>query len=56
MDLSSIAEGLSTATASSGLAGTVDLSVLKSVQNLQIAVTAELFGSLGIGTTIDAFA
>jgi hypothetical protein len=56
MDLSTIAEGLSTATTGSGVLSTVDLSVLKSVQDLQAALTAEMFGSIGIGTTVDAFA
>jgi hypothetical protein len=56
MDLSTIAESLSTATAASGVVSTVDLSVLKSVQDLQAALTAEMFGSLGLGTTVDAFA
>jgi hypothetical protein len=56
MDLSTVAETLSTATATSGVLGDVNLSVLASVQNLQSVLVSELFGSIGIGNTIDAFA
>jgi hypothetical protein len=56
MDLSTIATSLSNAPVASGVTGEVDLSVLKTVQNLQLTVASELFGSLGIGTAVDAFA
>jgi len=56
MDLSTTAAALSTTAAQSGVLGNVDLSVLASVQNLQAVLVSELFGSLGIGTAVDAFA
>jgi hypothetical protein len=57
MDLSTTAAALSsTAASSSGLAQTIDMSMLKSVENLQAVLVSDLFGSLGIGTNIDSFA
>lgn len=56
MDLSTTAAALSATTATSGVLGNVDLSMLASVQNLQAVLVSELFGSLGIGTAVDAFA
>jgi hypothetical protein len=56
MDLSTVAASLSTTAASSGLLANVDFSVLASVQNLQAVLVSDLFGSLGLGTAVDAFA
>jgi hypothetical protein len=56
MDLSTTAAALSTTTASSGVLGSIDLSMLASVQNLQAVLVSELFGSIGIGASIDAYA
>ena len=57
MDLTSIASGLSNGSASPGtLGGSVGLSVLKSIQDLQAVLASELFGSIGIGNVIDAHA
>ena len=56
MDLTTATAGLTSGSASNGVIGSVDLSVLASVQNLQSVLTSELFGSIGIGTAIDAFA
>lgn len=57
MDLSTLASSLSSGTASPGSVGaSVDLSVLASVQQLQAVLASDLFGSLGIGNAIDAFA
>lgn len=52
MDLSSIATGLAAASVSQS----VDVGVLKAVQNLDAATSAELFASIGLGTGVDAFA
>jgi hypothetical protein len=37
-------------------ASTINVSVLKSVENLQQDVVARLFGSMGIGNSVDAYA
>ena len=52
MDLSSIASGLAAASVSQS----VDVGVLKAVQNLDAATSSLLFASIGLGTGIDAFA
>jgi hypothetical protein len=56
MDLSTVASSLASGAPAGGVAGSVDLSVLASVQQLQAVLAAELFGSLGVGTAIDAYA
>lgn len=50
MDLGSVSTGLAQAAVSTQ----VNVSVLKSLQNLESTLAGELFGSIGIGTTIDA--
>lgn len=52
MDLGSISTGL----AQSGVASQVNVSVLKSLQNLESTLAGELFGSIGVGRSVDAFA
>jgi len=47
---------LSTSLALSNTAGSVTIGVMKDTQNLQEDLVSRLFGSLGIGTGIDAFA
>lgn len=57
MDLSTIAAvPAAAASSASGVSGTVDLSVLKSVQQLQSALANELFSSIGLGVAVDSFA
>lgn len=57
MDLSTIAAAPTAAASSaSGVTGTVDLSVLKSVQQLQAVLANELFSSIGLGAAVDTFA
>ena len=52
MDLGSVSTGL----AQTAVATQVNVSVLKSLQNLEGALAAELFGSIGVGTNVDAVA
>lgn len=52
MDLGSISTGL----AQSAVANQVSVSVLKSLQNLEGELAGELFGSIGVGRSIDAYA
>lgn len=52
MDLSSIATGLAAASVSQS----VDVGVLKAVQNLDAATSSMLFASIGLGAGVDAFA
>ncbi|GAC1392712.1 MAG: hypothetical protein NVSMB31_11180 [Vulcanimicrobiaceae bacterium] len=52
MDVSSIATGL----ASAQIAGGVQTSVLKSVENLAADQVARLFNSLGLGQNVDTLA
>jgi len=52
VDLGSISTGL----AQSGVASQVNVSVLKSLQNLESTLAGELFGSIGVGRSVDAFA
>ena len=52
MDVGEIATGLSMA----NVAGSVDLGVLKMLQNLDQAVAAQLAASIGLGTAVDAYA
>lgn len=47
---------LSTSMALSNTASSVTLGVLKDTQNLQQDLVARLFGSMGIGNSIDAYA
>lgn len=42
--------------AASGVAGTIDTSVLKSVQNLDQTLVGELFGSIGLGSNVNTLA
>lgn len=52
MDLQSVASSLAASTVSQG----VNVGVLKAVQNLDAATTAELFASIGLGTGVNALA
>ena len=52
MDVASLSTGL----AQSAVDSQVSVSVLKSLQNLDKSVAAELFGSIGLGTAVDALA
>ncbi len=52
MDLS----GIATSLAMTSVAQSVDVGVLKAVQNLDAASSAMMFASIGVGTGIDAFA
>ena len=52
MDLDAVASDLST----SNVALSVNLGVLDAVQNLDLAVGAQLAASIGLGATIDASA
>ncbi|HLI97030.1 MAG TPA: hypothetical protein VKT72_13255 [Candidatus Baltobacteraceae bacterium] len=52
MDVGSIATGM----ALSSVAGQVGVGVMKDIQNLQSDLVARLFGSMGIGNSIDAYA
>jgi hypothetical protein len=47
---------LSTAMTMSAVGSQVDVGVLKAVQNLDQAVAAELFSSIGLGGSVDALA
>lgn len=48
--------GLSSSLASASVAGQVDTSVLKMLMNLDQTVAAQLAASIGLGTTVDAYA
>lgn len=47
---------LSTGLAQSAVSSQVGVSVLKSLQNLDKSLAAELFGSIGLGTNVNALA
>jgi hypothetical protein len=52
MDIGSVATSLS----ASNVSGSIGLSVLNSVLNLDQTVAAQLAASIGLGTRIDAYA
>ena len=52
MDVGSISTGLD----QTAVADQVNVSVLKSLQNLEGALAGELFGSIGVGKSVDAYA
>jgi len=52
MDLEGVASALSSSSVSSG----VTVGVLKTLENLDSAVAAQLAASIGLGTAIDAYA
>lgn len=52
MDLQSIASDLAASSVTQG----IDIGVLKAVQNLAAASSAELFASIGLGTGVNALA
>ena len=52
MDLS----GIATSLAASSVSQSVDVGVLKAVQNLDAVTSAMMFASIGLGTGVDAFA
>ncbi|HTU70808.1 MAG TPA: hypothetical protein VMF11_10875 [Candidatus Baltobacteraceae bacterium] len=53
MDIGTVTAPL---TDGSATTGSVSLSVLKTVEDLQATISAELFQSLGVGTQIDRYA
>ncbi|MHB8141444.1 MAG: hypothetical protein ACYDA5_03755 [Vulcanimicrobiaceae bacterium] len=49
-------QGIATQLASSSVTGQVNSSVLAAVQNLSKNLAAELFASIGLGSSIDRYA
>jgi hypothetical protein len=55
VDTSSL-EGIASGLVASRVSGSLDVSLLKSVQNLDIIQAGVLFRSIGLGNSLDAYA